>query len=124
MHIINMWEIEYTKEYENWFSLQDEDDKIIINAKVLILSEFGPNLGRPYVDTIHGSKYPNLKELRIKYKQNVIRILFYFNKSRNCWLIIGGNKKGKNQEDFYKKLIKTAEDIINKNPNIMGGKDE
>ena len=118
-----MWEIEYTKEYENWFSSQDEDDKIIINAKVLILSEFGPNLGRPYVDTIRSSKYPNLKELRIKYKQKVIRILFCFNKSRNCWLIIGGNKKGKNQEDFYKKLIKSAEDIIEKNPNIMEGKD-
>ena len=35
----------YTKEYENWFSLQNEDDKIIINARVLILSEFGPDLG-------------------------------------------------------------------------------
>jgi len=37
-----MWEIEYTKEYENWFSSQDEENKIVINAKVIILSEFVP----------------------------------------------------------------------------------
>ena len=119
-----MWDIEYTKEFEDWFSEQDEENKIIINSKVIILSEFGPNLGRPYVDTIHGSKYPNLKELRIKYKRNIIRILFCFNKSRNCWLIIGGNKKGKNQVDFYKKLVKFAEEIIEKNPEILEGKNE
>jgi len=119
-----MWDIEYTKEYEDWFSKQDEENKIIINTKVIILSEFGPKLGRPYVDTIHGSKYPNLKELRIKFKQSVIRILFCFNKSRNCWLIIGGNKKGKNQEDFYKKLIKFAEKIIKRNTGILEGKNE
>ena len=118
-----MWTIEYTKEYENWFSLQDEENKIVINAKVILLSEFGPNLGRPYVDTIRGSKYSNLKELRIKYKQVVIRILFCFNKNRNCWLIIGGNKKGKNEEDFYRRLIKSAEDIIEKNPEILEEKD-
>jgi len=121
--MLNMWEIEYTKEYEYWFSSQDEENKIVINAKVIILSEFGPHLGRPYVDTIRGSKYSNLKELRIKYKQDIIRILFCFNKNRNYWLIIGGNKKGKNQEDFYKRLIKMAEDIITKNPEILEEKD-
>ena len=116
-----MWHIEYTQEYENWFSDQEEEIKIEINAKAIVLQEFGPNLGRPYVDTIKGSKYKNLKELRIKYKNNVIRILFIFNVKRNCWLIIGGNKKGKNEEDFYSKIIKQAEDIIEKNPEIIGG---
>jgi len=117
-----MWPIEYTEEYEDWFSAQEEESKVVINAKIIVLSEFGPNLGRPYVDTIKGSKYTNLKELRIRNKNFVIRILFCFNKSRKCWLIIGGNKKGKNEEDFYKNLIKKAEEIIEKNPGIMEGK--
>jgi len=118
-----MWPIDYTQEYEDWFSTQEEESKMVINAKIVILSEFGPNLGRPYVDTIKGSKYANLKELRIKYKNNVFRILFYFSKSRNCWLLIGGNKKGKNEEDFYKKLINQAESLIEKYPEIMEVKD-
>jgi len=116
-----MWLIDYTQEYEDWFSHQEEENKIAINAKVVLLSEFGPQLGRPYVDTIHGSKYNNLKELRIKFKNAVFRILFCFNKSRNCWLIIGGNKKGKKDDVFYKKLIKQAEDLIDKYPEILEG---
>lgn len=114
-----MWNPKYTQEYEDWFSVQDEETKIVINAKVIVLSEFGPQLGRPYVDTIKGTKYSNLKELRIKYKGNVLRILFIFDKSRDYWLLIGGNKKGKNEEDFYKKLIKQAEDLIEKYPEIL-----
>jgi hypothetical protein len=94
-----------------------------INAKVILLSEFGPQLGRPYVDTIHGSKYKNLKELRVKYKNTVFSFLFCFDKSRNCWLLIGGNKKGKNGKDFYDKLIDLAEKLIEKYPEILEEKD-
>jgi len=119
-----MWPIKHTIEYEDWFIEQDEENKIVINAKVILLSEFGPNLGRPYVDTIKGSKYKNLKELRIKYKNAVIRIIFIFNKKRNCWLLIGGDKKGKNEEDFYEIIIKKAEDLLKKYPEIMEEKDE
>ena len=50
------------------------------------------------------------------------RVLFCFDKTRDCWLLIGGNKKGKNEEEFYRKLIKQAEDIIDKYPNILEGK--
>ena len=118
-----MWSIGYTHEYEDWFSVQEEENKMAINAKIILLSEFGPHLGRPYVDTIHGSKYKNLKELRIKYKNTVFRVLFCFDKSRNGWLLIGGNKKGKNEEVFYDKLIDQAEKIIEKYPEIMEEKD-
>jgi len=114
--------LRYTQEYEDWFSVQDEENQIIINAKILVLAEFGPNLGRPYVDTIKGSKYKKLKELRFKNKKSVFRILFIFDNSRDCWLLIGGNKKGKNQDDFYRKLIKLAEEIIENNPEILEGK--
>ena len=77
-----------------------------------------------YVDTIKGSKYKNLKELRINHKKYVLRILLIFNKKRNCWLIIGGNKKGKNEDDFYKRIVKQAEEILEKHPEIMEGKNE
>jgi len=118
-----MWPVEYTQEYEDWFSVQEEDNKMAINAKVILLSEFGPNLGRPYVDTIQGSKYANLKELRVKYKRAVFRVIFCFDKRRNCWLLIGGNKKGKNQKLFYKNIIRKAEEIIAKYPEILEEKD-
>jgi hypothetical protein len=107
-----MWPINYTDEYEQWFTEQNEDDKVAITAKVRLIAEFGHQLGRPYADVLHGSKYVNLKELRIHHKDSVIRIAFCFDKRRECWLLIGGDKKGKNEEDFYKNLIKLAEDLI------------
>jgi len=118
-----MWSIEYTQEYEDWFSAQEEDNKVAINAKVILLSEFGPHLGRPYVDAIQGSKYANLKELRVKHKNTVFRILFCFDKRRNCWLLIGGNKKGKNEKPFYKNIIREAEKLIAKYPEILEEED-
>jgi hypothetical protein len=42
-----MWPVKYTNEYENWFALQEEENKMVINAKVILLSTFGPQLGRP-----------------------------------------------------------------------------
>ena len=49
--------------------------------------------------------------------------MFIFDVNRNCRLLIGGSKKGKNEEDFYGKLIKRAEDLIEKYPEIQEGKD-
>ena len=118
-----MWPLEYTNEFEEWFVAQKEDHKMAINAKAILLAEFGPNLGRPYVDTLQGSKYANLKELRVKFKNAVIRILFCFNKSRDCWILIGGDKKGKNEKRFYREIINKAEEIIDKYPEILGGRD-
>jgi len=34
-----MWPVEYTQEYEDWFSVQEEDNKMAINAKVILLAE-------------------------------------------------------------------------------------
>ena len=47
-----------------------------MEAAVDVLSEHGPTLGRPLVDTLTGSKIANLKELRPR--QTMIRLLFVF----------------------------------------------
>jgi hypothetical protein len=110
-----VWSINYTNEYEQWFTEQDEDDKTAIATRVRLLAEFGYQLGRPYADTLHGSKYTNLKELRVPHGDAVFRIAFCFDIKRECWLLLGADKKGKNEDDFYRKLIKRAEDLIETN---------
>ncbi len=76
---------------------------------VEILRNIGPGLGRPWVDTIKGSKLKNLKELRIDVKQNVFRILFVFDPKRVAILLVGGDKRG--QKRFYERIIPLAESI-------------
>ena len=60
------WELESTSEYQNWFKIQSAPVQEAVRAYVKLLLDKGPSLGRPYVDTLKGSKYPNLKELRVQ----------------------------------------------------------
>ena len=42
-------------------AIQDE-----LLKRLRVLGEFGPTLGRPNVDTLDGSSFPNMKELRFR----------------------------------------------------------
>jgi hypothetical protein len=86
------WEVEYTDELETWWSELDEDDQEKVTAAVEVLEEHGPNLKRPVVGKIEGSRHGNMKEL-IPPASN-IRILFAFGPRPNAILLLGGDKTG------------------------------
>lgn len=104
-----MWDIEQSDEFETWFLALPDHAKEKIIMGVEILRNIGPGLGRPWVDTVKGSKLRNLKELRINVKQNVFRILFVFDTKRVGILLVGGDKRG--QKRFYERIIPLAESI-------------
>ncbi|MCL2810165.1 MAG: hypothetical protein FWD24_08920 [Treponema sp.] len=49
---MNVWEIITSDIYDTWFEEQTDDNKALIRSRVYLLSEYGPNLGRPYADTL------------------------------------------------------------------------
>jgi len=108
------WEILISEEYEDWFNHLPQKDKIAIATDLEVLRDLGPTLGRPYVDQIKGSKFNNLKELRTTVTGHVYRSLFAFDPNRQAIFLSGGDKKGKNQEKFYKRLIAQAEIVFEK----------
>lgn len=85
-------------------TLQDE-----LLAHAQLLQEFGPHLGRPTVDTLKGSKYANMKELRFDCEGGVWRVAFAFDTERAAILLVGGDKGGADQRRFYKRLIVSAD---------------
>jgi hypothetical protein len=101
--------LESTSEYLDWFIAQESPVQEAVRAFVKLLLEKGPSLGRPYVDTLKGSKYPNLKELRVQAGGRKYRIVFIFTGERVCLLLIGDVKGGAKDKRFYKKLIVRAE---------------
>lgn len=110
-----MWSVGSSDEYDAWFLTLDEDCKEAVLQRVLLLRQYGPNLPRPYADVLRGSKkYKNLKELRNQTQQHVLRVSYYFDSVREAFLLIGGDKKGKDQDKFYKDLIAESEVIIEK----------
>ncbi|SLM28491.1 conserved hypothetical protein [Desulfamplus magnetovallimortis] len=106
------WEILFSEEYESWFKKLPQRHKVAIATDLEVLRDIGPMLGRPHVDQIKGSKFKNLKELRTKVPGHVYRSLFAFDPERKAIMLSGGDKKGKNQDQFYKQLIAQAEVVF------------
>jgi hypothetical protein len=61
-------EVEFTDEFEIWWDnlTPDEQESVAFSIKILI--DQGVNLKRPHADTIHGSKFTNMRELRASTK--------------------------------------------------------
>lgn len=76
-------------------------------AELCLLEVFGPNLGRPKVDTLKGSQYANMKELRFLYRRNPYRYFFAFDPDRRAIVLTGGNKAG--DKRFYERMIPVAD---------------
>jgi hypothetical protein len=83
-------------------------DELLAHAR--LLEEFGPQLGRPRVDTLNGSKHANMKELRFDAADGVWRVAFAFDPRRKAVLLVCGDKSGGSMKRFYKQLIKKADE--------------
>lgn len=101
------WEVEYTGEFEAWWHELSEEDQERIDALVEILEERGPGTGRPAVDTVKGSRHPNMKELR----PGTVRVLFTFDPRRAAILLIGGDKRDR-WDDWYQQMIPVADELF------------
>jgi hypothetical protein len=78
-------------------------------AMALVLARFGPQLGRPKVDTLDKSKHPNMKELRFKVGKQAWRVAFAFDPKRKAILLAAGDKQGVGEDSFYRELIRVAD---------------
>jgi hypothetical protein len=104
---MGMWEVEYTDEFEQWWQTLTENEQEDLVVSIELLRNLGPALPRPYADTLKGSKYSNMKELRTQSKGKPLRTLFAFDPRRCAILLIGGDKTGDNR--FYEKMIPIAD---------------
>ena len=102
-----MWEVEYTDEFGEWWDRLDADEQASLDASVELLKTFGPALGRPHADTIEGSDFPNMKELRTQHEGRPYRTLFAFDPRRAAILLLGGDKTG--DDRWYEKHIPIAD---------------
>lgn len=112
-----MWEVVTTGIFDTWFEEQDEGLQDEMLAVLHILSEHGPQLGRPQVDTVKGSTFSNMKELRVQYSGNPIRAFFAFDPTRKAIVLCAGDKTGMNEKRFYKDMIRLADEEFRKHLN-------
>ncbi|HKW61385.1 MAG TPA: type II toxin-antitoxin system RelE/ParE family toxin [Candidatus Acidoferrum sp.] len=87
----------------------DQAVRIEVLALARVLQEFGPQLGRPRVDTLKGSRHANMKELRFSAADGEWRVAFAFDPKRKAILLVAGDKSGGSEKRFYRELIRKAD---------------
>jgi len=60
------WIVEIGDEFKPEFFALQEEVRTEILALTRFLQQFGPQLGRPRVDTLNDSRYANMKELPVQ----------------------------------------------------------
>jgi hypothetical protein len=103
------WTVEIGNEFEPEFNNLHEDVRTEILALSRLLQQFGPQLGRPRVDTLNGSRYANMKELRFGAADGEWRLAFAFDPRRKAILLVAGDKSGGSEKKFYRQLIAKAD---------------
>ena len=103
------WTVTNHDEFDAEFDALPEAVQDALLAVALVLADMGPVLGRPHVDTLEGSRYPNMKELRFDADDGVWRVAFAFDPARKAILLVAGDKSGVAQRRFYKTLIAKAD---------------
>mgnify|MGYP001363674512 FL=1 len=104
------WEVVFHEEFDEEFKALDDGVQNELLAHAILVRDFGPNLGRPTVDTLKGSTYVNMKELRFDWEGEVWRVAFAFDPMRRAVLLVGGDKAGVDKKRFYKRLVAVADE--------------
>jgi hypothetical protein len=103
------WVVQIADEFDSEFEALPEGVRMEILALSRLLQQFGPQLGRPRVDTLDGSRYANMKELRFSAAGGEWRVAFTFDMNRAAILLAAGDKSGVSQKRFYRELIRRAD---------------
>jgi len=104
------WVVEIGDEFEPEFYELPKDVQTEILALARLLQQFGPQLGRPCVDTLNNSRHANMKELRFSAADGEWRVAFAFDTKRTAILMVAGDKSGVSEKRFYRELIRKADD--------------
>ena len=106
------WIVEIDDEFKlEFFALQEQVQTEIL-ALARLLQQFGPQLGRPRVDTMNGSRHANMKEVRFSADGGEWRVAFAFDTKRKAILLVAGDKSGVSERRFYRELIRKADNRL------------
>ena len=91
----------------NGFGSLKENLQDAIRDDIATLERMGPSLGRPFVDSVKGSRHQNMKELRTMHARRHVRSFFAFDPRRSAILLLGGDKTG--DKRFYDRMLPRAD---------------
>ena len=108
-----------TQEFSAWTQTLDGEQRAKVQGAIAHVATGGPTQGRPHVDVIHGSKLHKLKEARVSHS---VRLLFAFDSRGNAVMLLGGDKAGK-WNRWYPRKIERAERLYADHERRIGGRE-
>lgn len=103
------WTVVFHSEFEPEFDSLPEEVQDEFYAEASFVELMGPATARPHVDTLKGSDYANMKELRFEALHDEWRVAFAFDPKRRAVMLVAGGKTGVPNSRFYKALIAKAD---------------
>lgn len=103
------WQVIFEEDFDREFRTLPRDVQSGIVAGARLLRASGPSLGRPNADTLKGSAFPNMKELRFRAANGAWRVAFAFDPARRAVVLVAGDKAGVPERRFYRELLATAD---------------
>lgn len=94
------WTVIFGPTFKAWLSDQPREVQVRMLQSIRLLQQVGPNLARPYADTVQGSKFSQMKEF------------YAFDPLRQAVVLCAGNKTGKGR--FYAEMISLADNEFDK----------
>jgi hypothetical protein len=98
------WEIEYTDEFEAWWTGLDAEEQVSVEAIVEVLAEMGPSLPFPYRSDVKSSRHGNMRERRV------------------ALLLLGGTKTGGAR--WYEKMVPVADLLYDRHLQALRREDD
>ena len=115
------WDVEYTDEFEAWWTALSEKEQTAVAVTVGLLERMGPGLPFPHSSSVYGSRHGHMRELRTQCDGHPLRTLYAFDPRRVAILLIGGDKTGDNRwydvfvpiadrlyDDHLKEIVKNS----------------
>ena len=104
--LVPPWSVDLHAEFVPEFEGLPEAVQDELLAHIAIPETFGPQLGRPRVDTVNGSRHKNTKELRFDADNGVWRFAFAFDPKRTAIVTLRWRQV---RQRFYRQLIAKAD---------------
>ena len=104
------WDVEFTDEFGAWWNSLTADEQESVDFGVGLLMERGPTLPFPYSSQVRGSRFGEMRELRVQHQGRPYRVLYAFDPRRVGLLLLGGDKTG--DDGWYDQMVPVADRLF------------
>ena len=111
------WDVEYTDEFEEWWTGLTEDEQSSVDSYVGLLINGGPTLPYPYSSGVQESRHSRMRELRVQHEGRPYRVLYAFDPRRVALLLIGGDKTGNDR--WYEENVPRADSLFDQHLKLL-----